>query len=102
MPCLHVNIIRFVAEHQPGFVECSITDAGGTVHKIIDKVPVLSLQNLWTDSTYPQPGIVRCEVLKRSQDSLGRKVALVTIAKPDGLESVNGLSEFLVLESQVF
>src|SRR5438270_9634916 len=80
MPCLRLNIIRFVDEHQPGFVECSFTDAGGTVHTIIDKVPIFSAANLWSNSTYPQPGVARCEILKQSRDSQGRKVALVTIA----------------------
>jgi hypothetical protein len=47
------------------------------------------------------PTIDRCESLQESTDSQGRKLVLLTIAKPDGLESVNGLSEFLVLESQV-
>jgi hypothetical protein len=71
------------------------------VHKIIGKIPVFSAKDLWSDSTHPQHGIARCEVLERAQDSLGRKVDRVTIAKPDGLESVDGLSAFVVLESQV-
>ena len=57
--------------------------------------------NVWSDSTYPQHEIARCEVLERSQDSLGRKLARVTIAKPDRRESVSGLSSFVVLASQV-
>src|ERR1700692_4014306 len=100
MPGLRVSIIRFVDEHQPGFVECEFTDANGTVHTLVDKVPVFSLEDLWNDSVYPQPGFARCEVLARSQDSRGQ-LARVTIAKPDGLESMNGLSEFVVLESQL-
>jgi len=101
MVCLRVSIIRFVDEHQPGFVECEFTDANGTVHTIADKVPVISAEDLWSDSVYPQPGLVGCEVLARSEDSQGRKLARVTMAKPDGLESVKGLSEFVVLECQI-
>jgi hypothetical protein len=53
--------------------------------------------NFYDDTT----GFARCEVLARSQDSQGRKLARVTIAKPDSLESMKGLSEFEVLESQI-
>jgi hypothetical protein len=89
MPCLRVSIIRFVDEHQPGFVECEFTDANGTVHTLVDKVPVFSLEDLWNDSVYPQPGFARCDVLERSQDSRGHKLARVTIAKPDGLARID-------------
>jgi hypothetical protein len=101
MPHLRVSIVRFVDEHQPGFVECEFTDADGAAHTLVDKVPIFSLDDLWSDSDYPQPGFARCEVLARSQDSRGYKLARVTIAKPDDLESAGGLSEFVVLESQI-
>jgi hypothetical protein len=101
MPGLRVEIGRFVDEHQPGFVECAFTDANGSVHRLVDKVPIFTLESLWSDSAYPRPGIARCEVLGSSQDSHGRKLARVTIAKPDGLESMDGVSEFVVLESEI-
>ena len=63
-PC-PVSIIRFVDEHQPGFAECEFTDANGTVHTLVDKVPIFSLEDLWNNSVYPQPGFARCEVLAR-------------------------------------
>ena len=101
MPCIRVSVIRFVDQHQPSFVEAEFVDANGTIHNLVDKVPVFSREDLWSDSVYPQPGFAGCEVLARSQDSHGRKLARVTIAKPDGLESMRGLSEFVVLESQI-
>ena len=102
MPSIQVSIIRFVDEHQPGFVEAEFADADGISHTLVDKLPVFSLKDLWSDSVYPQPGFARCEVLARSEDSQGRKLVRVTIAKPDSLESTRGLSEFVVLESQIF
>jgi hypothetical protein len=98
---IRVSIVRFIDEHQPGFVECVFTDADGTVHTLLDKAPVFSLEDLCSDSAYPNRGKPRCEVLERSEDSRGRKLVRVTIAAPDSLESTNGLSEFVVLESQV-
>ena len=100
MPSLRLSIIRFVDEHQPGFVECEFTDSNGTVHSLVDKVPIFSQEHLWNNSVYPQPGFARCEVLSRSRDSRGQ-LARVTIARPDGLETSRGLSEFVVLESQL-
>lgn len=101
MPTLRVEIVRFVDEHQPGWVECRFTGAEGTVHTLIDKVPIFTQEDLWSDSAYPRPGVARCEVLEWSQDSQGRKLAHITIARPDGLESTNGVSDFVVLETQV-
>jgi hypothetical protein len=56
MPSIQVSIIRFVDEHQPGFVEAEFADANGNLHTLVDKVPVFSLEDLWSDSVYPQPG----------------------------------------------
>ena len=92
----------FVDEHQPGFVECAFTDAQGRPHKIVDKLPIFTSQNLWTDLEYPQPSVIRCEILDQKQDSSGRRVARVTIAKPDDLESLDGLCEFVLLRSEIF
>ena len=101
MHSIRVSINRFVDEHQPGWVECEFTDANGKVHTLVDKVPVFSAEHLWRDSVYPQPGLVGCQVLSRSEDPQGRKLARVTTEKPDGVESVKGVSEFVVLETQI-
>jgi hypothetical protein len=47
MAGLKVTIARFVDEHQPGFVECTFADASGVTHSIIEKVPVISAEDLW-------------------------------------------------------
>src|SRR4051812_9403378 len=101
MPFLTIRIVRFVDKSQPGWVAAEFSDAQGTLHTIIDKVPVIAMTELWLDSTYPQPGIVACEILNRTQDDQGRSVARIAIAEPWGLESVNGETEFVVLKSQL-
>lgn len=100
MPSLRVSIIRFVDEQQPGFVECEFRDADGTLHTLVDKVPIFAQEDLRKDSVYPQPGFARCEALGRSMGTRGELIR-VTIARPDGLESSRGLSEFVVLASQL-
>ena len=67
----------------------------------MEKVPVVTLENLWKDSAYPQIGIVRCETVERSQDDCGRRLARVTIDVCDSLDSCRYDASYLVLESQL-
>jgi hypothetical protein len=96
---LGVTIVRYVDDHQPGWVESQFTDANGRCHTIIDKVPIFTAEDLTPKSTYPQPGQVRCDILSQSHDALGRMLARVSIA--DGVETTEGLTEFVVLSSLI-
>jgi hypothetical protein len=96
-----VQIVRFVDESQPRWVECELVDANGRRHLIIDKVPIFTLDDLRAESKYPVPGIVRCEVLRKYKDERGREVVHVSTAQPWGIESTEGLSEFILPASLV-
>jgi hypothetical protein len=37
-----VQIVRFVADSQPGFVACELLDAAGRRHTLVDKVPIFT------------------------------------------------------------
>ena len=37
MPCIAIQIVRFVDTNQPGFVECSLRDAAGREHFFVEK-----------------------------------------------------------------
>ena len=91
---LAVEIVRFVDESFPGWVECQFADAAGRVHTMVEKYPIVTAQMLDADSQYPQSGEVRCEVLDRSEDARGRKIVRIRL---NGIESTEGLSEFVVL-----
>lgn len=101
MPSLRVDIVRFVDEYQPGIVECLFNDVWNQPHTIVDKIPLFTEEGLGSDSKYPQPGSIRCEVLDRSIDVQGRRITRITIAQPDNLESADGTSEFVVFDSEV-
>jgi hypothetical protein len=88
-----VQIVRFVDDHQPGWVECELVDADGRRHIIIDKVPVLTNKDLRADSEYPTVGNVPCEILSRHQDENGREIMCVSTAAI-GIDTKEGLSEF--------
>jgi hypothetical protein len=95
-PYLAVQIVRFVDDRFPGWVECQFTDAAGRVHTLVEKYPIVTAEMLDAGSQYPQRGAVQCEVLERSEDGRGRK--LMRIRMP-GIETNEGLSEFIVLSN---
>jgi hypothetical protein len=98
---LRIDIVRFVDERFPGFVECLFTDADGKDHVLIDKALMFTEKDLWIDSQYPEPGHLRCQILSRSKNVAGEELVRITIARPDGLETVESLTEFEVLAEYV-
>jgi hypothetical protein len=98
---LAVNIVRYVDDHQPGWVEVEFVDVRGQRHTFVDKVPGFTSLPLDAHSSYPQPGQIACEVLSRSHDTQGRPLVSITTARPYHIESTKGASEFVVLPSQL-
>jgi hypothetical protein len=99
MTTIPIEIVRFVDESQPGHVECVLTDAAGQRHRIIEKVPVVTREDLRSDSTYPRYGVVACQVESEWTDSSGRALARVNTEQPWGIESTEGTTNFIVLSS---
>jgi len=96
-----VQIARFVDPHNPGVVECRLVDVEGGVHTFVDKVPIFTCELLDARSTYPQMGSVRCRVLAQSRDATGRALVCISTLWPDGIESTEGKSEFVVTAEQL-
>ncbi len=95
---------RFIPVDEPllsSNKECELIDAEGRRHIIVDKVPVLTCEDLDAQSKYPTPGSVPCEVLRRYRDESGRELARVSTARPADIETKEGLSEFTVPASFV-
>jgi hypothetical protein len=101
MPDLMVQIVRFTDRNWPGWVECEFVDAEGRRHLIIEKVPVVTAEDLDPDSEYPRPGTVRCEILKRYRNEREQQFVCISTDRPDGIESTGGLSEFTVPASLI-
>jgi len=98
---LVVEIVRFVDECFPGWVECKFVDAEGHEQTFVDKVSIFSSEMLDATSAYPRMGSVACIVLSRWQDAGGREVARISTKTPFLIESTDGLSEFVVLSQQL-
>jgi hypothetical protein len=101
MPALAIEISRFVDEHQPGFVECTLVDAQGSLQSFIEKVPVVTEANLSSSSSYPQEGTIACQVEAEWNDEQGRALVRVSTEHPFHVESTEGECRFVVLASQV-
>ena len=62
MDALSVMIERFVDDHFPGWVECSLVDSDACAYRFIEKAPVISAASLMPDSDFPQSGYIACLV----------------------------------------
>jgi hypothetical protein len=92
--------VRFVdAEPQPGIVESQFRDAEGDVHSIIDKIPLFTTADIWSDSDYPQPGFIECRVIERMKGPGGNR-ARIDI-ETYHFEWTNEKSEFVVSEAEL-
>jgi hypothetical protein len=98
---LRVQIMRYVDDSQPGWVACEFEDAEGHRHTLIDKGPIFTSESLRSNSSYPKPGGMPCEVLATWWDSNGRELARISTEYPLYNRSAEGQSEFVVLSSEL-
>src|SRR5262249_26538137 len=98
---LVVQIVRWVDDYFPGVVACEFVDVDNHVHTLIGKVPMVTTSDLGGTSIYPQPGGIRCAVLRRWKEASGRELVAVSIDYPDPMETTEGLDEFVVQSAQV-
>jgi hypothetical protein len=100
VPNLVVQIIEVVEAAWPGWVKTEFHDANGVRHVIQDKVPIFCSSEV-EDLRLPHPGEARCEIVKRWRDEQGRDLVQITAMGPDDLDSIECLSEFVVLSNQL-
>lgn len=101
MDALPVTIERFVDDHFPGWVECSLVDSDDCKHQFIEKAPVVSTANLLRDTAFPQPGYIACMVQDEWIDAQGRQLVRVDTLRPWGVESTVGETSFTLLRDQL-
>jgi hypothetical protein len=101
MPILKVQITRFADEHFPGFVECVFQDAEGKPQVFVEKVPIVTHDDLRATSLYPCEGAVQCERVAAWTYIAERKLVQIDTDLPWHIESISGQTCFVVLASQV-
>jgi hypothetical protein len=101
MHTVSVQIMRFSNPSFPGWVECVLRDASGREWLFSDKVPVFTESHLDAGSTYPQPGVVACEIVREWTDEDGRTRCQITTDRPRSVEAVGGETEFEIFREQI-
>jgi hypothetical protein len=97
---VRVEIRRYVDDHQPGWVECRLTDAHGREWSFTEKVPVVTAENLGAESSYPQRGVVACRIVgHRTGDAL--EVVVIDTTEPWGVMATTGETQFEVRPEQL-
>jgi hypothetical protein len=101
MTGVRVEIRRYVDDHQSGWVECGLTDAHGRGWLFVEKVPVVSVEDLDAESTYPRPGLIACRVLERRVGSDGTEVVVIDTQHPWHVEATTDETRFEVRPEQL-
>jgi len=84
-------------EPNPGIVEVEIVDAFGRVWTFVDKAPIFDEDaHLTRMASYPIPILLECLIVDSSDGLL-----TVSTVEPHGLETVDGVSQFVVSNDQV-
>ena len=99
---VRISITHYISdEPQPGIVECKFSDAHGRQWSFVEKTAIVSAEHLNAQTSYPQPGVIACEIVGRSRDSTGREIILIDTELPWGVESVDGSNRFEVLPASL-
>lgn len=98
---VRAQITRWVDDHFPGFVECRLTDRLGCEWTFVEKLPVVTDENLWSDSQFPRPVFIACEIVSRGLDESGNETVEISTERPSGIEALDGTTSFQVLASQL-
>ena len=98
---VQVTITRFSDEAQPGWVECRLTDINGQNWTFVEKAPLVSNVHLDAKSSYPQQGVIACEIFLTWLDITGRNVVTINTSSPWGVKSTEGKTQFDVFASQL-
>jgi len=101
MHTISVQIVRFTDASQPGWVECVLRDASGREWLLADKVPIFTSAPLDAASSYPQPGVVACEIVREWTDERGRRRCIISTERPWGVETTSGETQFEVFSDQI-
>jgi hypothetical protein len=96
-----VEIRRYVDDSDPGWVEFWLTDADGVAWSFVEKVPVVSAEDLDTNTCYPVAAVIACRVIERRVGADGKEVVVIDMEDPWGIESTTGQTRFVVRPEQL-
>lgn len=92
---LSCEAVRWVSdEPQPGLVQVAFIDVDGNRHAFIDKVPIFTTECWQATSAFPAEAVIRVRVVRDGEP-------IVVSTDVDGVESIDGQSEFRVGSHQL-
>ncbi|MET4106585.1 hypothetical protein [Hymenobacter sp. UYP22] len=97
---LLVTIDQFVDDFQPGWVRGLFNDIDGKQWSIIEKVPVVTKEDLDKHSSYPVQGFIACQMVESSIQS-GREVVVIDLSRPYSICAEDGTEVFQVFREQL-
>jgi len=98
---IRASIVRWVSDDNPGMVECRFTDRFGKEWVFVEKLPIVSSDYLGSESSYPQPAWIACEIVSQGRDESDREIAEVDTERPWGVWSVDDVSRFHLFRDQL-
>lgn len=93
MDIVRVQILRFIGNSFPAFVECMLVDCHGNRHYFHDKLPVFSPDD---SAVVPGAGEMRCRIIREKRD-----IFLIDTLLPDDIVSTNGEYQFEVYRGEL-
>ena len=78
-----------------------LQDAAGREWLLAEKVPIFTEALLDANSSYPQPGVVACEIVREWTDEQGRGRCIISTERPWGVKTQGGETQFEVFSNQV-
>ena len=96
-----VQIIRFTDAAQPGWVECLLQDTSGHEWVFSDKVSIFTSVPLDRCSSFPQPGVIACEVVREWIDENNRRRCIIDTKGIWDIMALSGETQFEVFYDQI-
>ena len=96
MPAVSIEILRIVEAAYPGFVECRLIDAHGREWMFVEKLPIVTAEDLGPDSNYPRSGVIACEIVEKTRTDDGMEIVIIDTGRPWGIEATTGESRFAI------
>jgi hypothetical protein len=86
--------------HYPDWLLLSLIDAHGREWLILEKVPVVTLEDLNEYSVYPRKIVIACREVARRMTG-GRELVLIDLNIPWGIQATDGTTHFEVCSNQL-
>ena len=91
---VRATALRWESDDFPGWIEVVVGDSWGRVHHIVEKVPVLTVNEVSANSAFPLELWLRGQVEEADEET-------VTFRLDDGVETVDGLRRLTVPTNDV-